>query len=477
MAKPTGFIEYDREPLSKRPKEERISDFDEIEQLLPYEKLEIQAARCMDCGIPHCHAFGCPLANRIPEWNDLVYRQKWQKALELLHSTNNLPEITGRICPATCEAACSLAIDESSVIIRSIELQLVERGWKAGWIKPELSNCKTDKKVAVVGSGPAGLAAAQQLIRNGHDVVVFEKSDKVGGIMRYGIPDFKLEKWVLDRRLEQMVAEGVVFESDVNVGEDVSFHYLRRFFDAILLATGSSVPRDLPIPGRKLKNIYFAMDFLVQQNKINAGIDFSENERISAKDKNVIVIGGGDTGSDCVGTCRRQGAANIVQIELLPKPPVARRPDNPWPTWPLILRTSSSHEEGCERLWSIMTKEFVSSSNSVEKIRFVKLEWSGPDMSGQSKFTEISDSEFELKADLVLLAMGFVGPQKEGLLSSIGAELDSRKNVRTDENYMTSVPGVFSAGDMHRGQSLIVWAISEGREAANGVNQYLKGCD
>ena len=477
MAKPTGFMDYRREALPKRPVKERVTDYREIEQLLPFDVLETQAARCMDCGIPHCHAFGCPLANRIPEWNDLVYNQKWQKALELLHATNNFPEVTGRICPAPCEAACSLALDNSSVSIRPIELQIIERGWKEGWITPEPAEVKTGKKVAVVGSGPAGMAAAQQLARKGHDVVVFEQSGRPGGIMRYGIPDFKLEKWVLDRRIKQMIAEGIVFETDVNVGTDVSFHFLKRSFDAILLATGSSVPRDLAVPGREYKNIHFAMDFLVQQNKVNDGEAVPDAERISAAGKEVIVIGGGDTGSDCVGTCRRQGAANIVQLELLPEPPVSRRPYNPWPTWPVILRTSSSHEEGCERLWSILTKECISSGTAVEKIKCVKLDWTGPDETGRSTFTEIPDSEFELKADLVLLAMGFTGPKKEGLVASIGAELDPRGNVKTDDSFMTSVPGVFSAGDMHRGQSLIVWAISEGRKAAQGIDNYLSPVD
>lgn len=371
MAKTTGFIEYQRCEPGKRDKAERIHDFLEFELPLPAEQLIQQAARCMDCGVPHCHAFGCPLLNRIPDWNEMVYRGKWRRALQLLHSTNNFPEFTGRICPAPCEAACTLMILQEPVTIRHIERQIVERGWQEGWITPQPSAIKTGKRVAVVGSGPAGLAAAQQLVRKGHEVIVFERDDRVGGILRYGIPDFKLEKGVIDRRLEQMKAEGVIFETNVNAGEDLSVRYMQRSFDAVVLTMGATTPRDLPIPGREWSGIHFAMDFLKGQNRQLKGVAEST---ICARDKRVVVLGGGDTGSDCVGTSIRQGARQVIQVELLPKPPQHRSVDNPWPTWPNILRTSSSQEEGCERWWSVATKEFVGENGRVAGLKVVDLQ-------------------------------------------------------------------------------------------------------
>lgn len=472
MAKQTGFLEYKREEPKKRPVAERIQDFRELEELLPPDRINQQAARCMDCGTPFCHAFGCPVANRIPDWNDMVYQERWEQALTLLHATDNFPEFTGRICPALCEAACTLAIQKEAVSIKHIELQIVERGWREGWIKPEPALYQTGKRVAVIGSGPAGLAAAQQLARNGHSVVVFEKADRIGGILRYGIPDFKLEKWVIDRRLEQLRQEGIIFETGVEAGVDLSIRYMQRTFDAIVIATGSSVPRDLKIPGRELKNIHFAMDFLTQQNRRLKGDKIDEQMPISAKDKRVLVIGGGDTGSDCVGTSRRQGARQIVQIELLPQPPVDRAPYNPWPTWPNIMRSSSSHEEGCERIWSVQTKEFVG-NEQVEKVKAVRLDWSLPDESGRRKFTEIPNSEFEIEADHVLLAMGFVHPEHGPLVKDAGLKLDDRGNIQVDKNQMTSVPGIFAAGDCVLGASLVVRALDQGRKVADGVEQFL----
>ena len=475
MVKPTGFLEYPQEKPPYRPVEERIHDYQEVEQFLPKDRLEIQAARCMDCGIPYCHVFGCPVVNRIPEWNDMVHRKQWRKALALLHATCNLPEITGRVCPAPCEAACTLSINLPPVTIRHIELQIVETGWQEGWIRPEPAPRKTGKKVGIIGSGPAGLAAAQQLARRGHEAVVFEKASRVGGLLRYGIPDFKLEKWVIDRRLEQMRAEGVVFETGVNAGTDISVKYLQRTFDAILIAAGAMEPRDLPVPGRDLPGIHFAMDFLTRQNmRISGEIPLSDEE-ITARDKHVVVIGGGDTGSDCVGTSRRQGAREITQLELLPMPPADRPVNNPWPTWPVIMRTSSSQEEGCTRLWSVSTKEFLGSRSGVEKLRCAKLEWSEPDENGRSTFREIPGSEFELRADLVLLAAGFVHLEHGPLVRDLGLETDARGNLVVDSGLMTTAPGVFAAGDAMVGASLVVRAIDLGRKAAAGVDRYLAG--
>ena len=473
MAKPTGFLEFDREDPPHRSVEDRVRDFHEIEDLLPENRLNRQAARCMDCGIPFCHAYGCPVKNRIPDWNDMVHRSQWRRALDLLHATCNLPEITGRVCPAPCETACTLAINLPAVTIRHIELQIVEHGWREGWIRPEKPDYRTGKRVAVIGSGPAGLPAAQQLARRGHDVVVFEKADRIGGLLRYGIPDFKLEKWVIDRRLEQMREEGVVFETGVNAGVDVSAGYLRRTFDAIVLATGATVARDLPIPGRELAGIHFAMDFLTGQNRANAGDLIPAGERISAAGKHVVVVGGGDTGSDCIGTSRRQGAASITQIELLPQPPENRAPRNPWPLWPVVLRTSSSQEEGCERLWSIQTKAFGGEGGKVRKLECVKLSWSEPDAAGRRTFREIPGSEFDLPAELVLLAMGFVHVEHGPLVRDLGVSTDPRGDLVVDGTLQTSVPGVFGAGDSVAGASLVVRAIDLGRRAAEGVDRYL----
>jgi len=474
MAKHTGFLEYSREDAPKRPVRERIRDFREFEQRLPQDHLIRQAARCMDCGVPSCHAFGCPTQNRIPDWNDLVYRNQWQLALEVLHSTDNFPEFTGRVCPAPCEAACTLAINQPAVSIRQIELAIVERGWREGWIKPEPATFRTGKKVAVIGSGPAGLAAAQNIARNGHEVVVFEKSDRIGGLLRYGIPDFKLEKKLIDQRMEQMRQEGVIFEAGVEAGVDISVRYLQRTFDAIVIAAGATIPRDLTVPGRELDGVHFAMSFLTQQNRKNAGDEIDPKTEITAKGKHVIVIGGGDTGSDCVGTSIRQGAEKVTQIELLPMPPTQRDAYNPWPTWPQVLRTSSSQEEGCDRQWSIMTKEFIG-GNHVKEIKAVRLEWSEPDSNGRRQFKEIRGSEFSLKADLVLLAMGFVHVEHGPLVKDFDLKTDDRGNIVTDSKLLTSEPGVFAAGDSTMGASLVVKAIHQGRKVAGGVDEYLEG--
>ncbi len=468
-----GFMKYARENPTKRSIIDRIQDFKEFEKFLSTGKLQEQTARCMDCGIPYCHIFGCPVKNRIPDWNDMVYRGQWRRALDLLHSTNNFPEITGRICPELCEAACTLSINQPAVTIRHIELQIVERGFEEGWILPEPAPYDTRKKIAVIGSGPAGLAAAQQLARLGHRVVVFEKANKIGGLLRYGIPDFKLEKWVIERRLEQMKKEGVTFENEVNVGTDISVHYLKRTFDATVITTGSTTPRDIDIPGRQLQGIHFAMDFLTQQNKRVAGEQVSGDEEISAHNKNVVVIGGGDTGSDCIGTARRQGAKKITQIEILPKPPIEREPYNPWPTWPNIMRTSSSHEEGCDRSWGILTKEFIGEKGHIKKLRCVKLEWSNPDNNGHRQFKEILCSEFKIETDLVLLATGFIHVEHGSLITENHLQLDNRSNIIVNSDYMTSEPGVFAAGDCVMGASLVAKAIYQGRQAAEGVNLYL----
>jgi NAD(P)H-dependent glutamate synthase small subunit len=473
MGNPVGFMLRAREDAAKRPVAERIRDFKEIEQRLSAEKLEMQASRCMDCGIPYCHAYGCPVKTLVPDWNEMVYRRQWRKALDLLHSANNLPEITGRICPALCEAACSLSINQPAVSIRQIELQIIERGWQEGWVRPEPASSRTGRKIAVIGSGPAGLSAAQQLARLGRQVVVFERDPAVGGVLRYGIPDFKLEKWVIDRRLEQLRAEGVVFETGVEAGVDISARYLRRSFDALVLTTGSRAPRDLKLPGRELGGIHFAMDFLSQQNRLNAGEIILPEDRISAKDRNVVVIGGGDTGADCIGTCRRQGAREVCQLEILPEPPAERTPRNPWPTWPLILRASTSHEEGCERLWSATAKEFTGNEGRVHKLRCVRVRWSAPDAAGQSQFSEVPGSEFDLKADLVLLATGFLHTEHGPLVRDLELRTDERGNIQVSNAFMTSARGVFAAGDSVLGASLVVRAIGLGRSAAEAVDAYL----
>lgn len=469
MAKPTGFLEYERKNPPKRSVQERIKDFKEIAQLMNEEQLHEQAARCMDCGIPTCHSFGCPLKNLIPDWNDLVYRGQWKKACDLLHSTNSLPEMTGRICPAPCEAACTLEIEGSPVSICHIELQIVEKGFKEGWIKPQPAKSKTGKKVAVVGSGPAGLSAAQQLARQGHDVTLFEKDDRIGGYLRYGIPDYKLDKAVIDRRMKQMEAEGVRFKTNAKVNAEE----LKKEFDAVLLTIGAGEPRDLKVPGRELKGVHLALEFLTQQNKLNAGDTIPADQLINAKGKHVVVVGGGDTGSDCIGTSIRQGAAKVTQIELLSQPPKSRNQNNPWPNWPNVLRTSTSHEEGCDRMWDINTKEIVGENGQAKVLKAVKLEWSFPE-NGRPTFKEIEGSEFDLKADLVFLAMGFVHVQQSGLVSDLKLETNPRGNIQVDGQYQTNVKGVFAAGDAEMGASLVVRAINRGREAAAYVHEYLK---
>ena len=428
----------------------------------------------MSCAVPFCMG-GCPLGNIIPDFNDLVYRGRWRDALEELHSTNNFPEFTGRICPAPCEGSCVLNINSDAVTIEYIEKAIADRGWREGWIVPEPPKFRSGKSVAVVGSGPAGLAAAMQLNRAGHSVTVFERDERVGGLLRLGIPEFKLEKNVVQRRVDQMTAEGVAFKTGVHVGKDIHADQLRESFDAICLTGGSTVARDLPIPGRELDGVHLAMEYLRQQNRVLDGQTFGSNERILAEGKRALVLGGGDTGSDCVGTAHRQGAEVVYQFELLPEPPAARRDDNPWPQWPMILRTSSSHEEGGVRDYNILTKRFSGRNGKVEKMHAVRLEWGAPDETGRPAMIEIPGSEFELEVDLVLLALGFLHPEKEGMLDQLGVELDPRGNVATAPNKMSSVPGVFAAGDMARGQSLVVWALAEGREAARGIDEYLMG--
>lgn len=474
MADPRGFLKYPRENAPRRPVAERVQDWIEVYADFPEERLKQQAARCMDCGIPFCHQ-GCPLGNIIPDWNDLVYRGRWKEALAELHATNNFPEFTGKLCPAPCESACVLGINQDPVTIKRVEETIALRGWDEGWIVPEPPLFRTGKRVAIVGSGPAGLAAAQQLNRAGHTVTVFERDDRIGGLLRYGIPDFKMEKRFLDRRLQQMEAEGVIFRPGVNVGVDLPAAELRASFDAIVLAGGCTVPRDLPVPGRELDGIHFAMEYLPQQNRRVAGIWPEDRPQITAKDKRVVILGGGDTGADCLGTAHRQGARSVHQFEILPRPPETRDETMPWPLYPMIFRTSSAHEEGGERDWCICTRAFSGSNGHVEKLHAVRVAWH-MDADGRRTMVEIPGSEFEMEVDLVLLALGFVYPQKEGLLADLGVELDARGNVKaTTDSYATSVPGVFACGDMRRGQSLIVWAIAEGREAAHYVDAYLMG--
>jgi glutamate synthase (NADPH) small chain len=466
MGKVSGFLEYTREVPDRRPVEERVNDWFEIYNPFPEEKIKLQGARCMDCGIPFCHT-GCPVSNIIPDWNDLVWRGRWREAIRVLHSTNNFPEFTGRICPAPCEAACVLGINEPAVTIKNIEKTIVDRAWEEGWIVPELAPYKTGKRVAVVGSGPAGLAAAQQLARAGHAVTVFEKSDRIGGLLRYGIPNFKMEKHLIDRRIEQMRAEGVEFVVNAHVGHSVPVKDLRRDFDAILLAGGAEHPRDLPVPGRELKGIHYAMEFLPQANKVCEG-DHVTNQ-ILATGKRVVIIGGGDTGADCLGTSHRQKAAHITQFELLPKPPDSRSPHTPWPLWPMQLRVESSHEEGGLRDWSVSTVRFSGDKDgNVSKLHAVRV-------SAPPKFEAMPGTEFEMDVDLVLLAMGFTGPVRGGLVEDLGVKLDIRGNVATNEHFMSSEKGVFAAGDTRRGQSLVVWAIAEGRKAARGIDEFLMG--
>jgi len=473
MGKITGFLEFPRELPAYAPVEERLKHFGEFTLELPEAKLREQGARCMDCGIPFCH-HGCPLHNLIPEWNDLVYRGRWKEAVARLHATNNLPEVTGRICPAPCEASCVINLEKTPVTIRNIEKVIAERGFSEGWIEPQPAAVKSGKRVAVVGSGPAGLAAAQQLARAGHTAILFEKADRIGGLLRYGIPDFKMEKQILDRRIAQMVAEGVEIRPGVDVGVDLPPAELTRDFDAVLLAGGAGKPRDLPVPGRELGGVHFALEYLIQQNRRVAGDAIPEGERIDAKGKRVVVIGGGDTGSDCVGTANRQGAAEVHQFELLPQPPDEPAPGT-WPNWPMVLRTSTSHDEGCSRQWSVATQQFTGTDGRVTHLHGVRLAWSDPDDNGRRQMVEVADSEFTMDVDLVLLAMGFLRPVHAGLIDGLGVALDGRGNVQVDEHYRTSVDNVFAAGDMHRGASLVVWAIAEGRQAAAAIDRYLRG--
>ncbi len=477
MANPTGFLEVERRDRAYEKADARKKTWREFVKPLPYAELTRQASRCMDCGIPFCHN-GCPVNNLIPDWNNLVHREQWRTALETLHSTNNFPEFTGRLCPAPCEASCTLNIDDNPVTIKTIECQIVDRGWEEGWIHAQEPKAKTGKNVAVIGSGPAGLACAQQLARAGHSVTVYEKSDRVGGLLRYGIPDFKMEKQLIDRRMRQMEAEGVSFRTGVEVGAAIPVSMLLADFDAIVIAAGAEKPRDLEVAGRELSGIHFAMEFLTQQNKRVAGDDeriAAPQGTISAKDKHVIVIGGGDTGSDCIGTSARQGAASIVQLEILEKPPVKEDKALVWPDWPLKLRTSSSQEEGCDRDWSVLTKRAVGANGKIEALECVRVEWKkGAD--GRMQMQEVAGSEFQLKADLVLLAMGFTGPRIEGAVEQAEVERDARGNVKADTNlYQTNRKGIFACGDARRGQSLIVWAIREGRQCARAVDQHLMG--
>jgi glutamate synthase (NADPH/NADH) small chain len=473
MGKVTGFIEIQRKKHPARPVAERVRDWNEV--YVPYAEpvIKEQAARCMDCGIPFCHQ-GCPLGNLIPDWNDLVYRDRWKAAIDRLHATNNFPEFTGRLCPAPCEGSCVLGINNDPVTIKSVEVTIIDRAWQEGWVAPMLPETRTGRTVAVVGSGPAGLAVAAQLNRAGHTVTVFERDDRIGGLLRYGIPEFKMEKRVLDRRLNLLAAEGVVFRTNANIGVNVPVEELRAQFDAIVLTGGATRPRDLAVPGRELKGIHFAMDYLTLQNRRNEGDAIPDDQFISAQGKHVIIIGGGDTGADCLGTAHRQGAASVHQLELLSRPPDDRLPNNPWPTWPNIFRVSSAHEEGGERLYSISTERFSGDADgNVTTLHARQVELVQKD--GRTEFVPVPGSEFELKADLVLLAMGFTGPETNGMLQRLGVKLTERGNVWRDERWMTSVPGVFTAGDMQRGQSLIVWAIAEGRSCASAVDEYLMG--
>jgi glutamate synthase (NADPH) small chain len=472
MGKITGFVEFKRAKQPYRPVAERVHDWKQVMRAYPEAELQKQGARCMDCGIPFCHQ-GCPLGNVIPDWNDLVFRGRWEEAIDRLHETNNFPEFTGTLCPAPCEGSCVLGINDDPVTIRAIELAIAERAWQIGKATPLPPKVETGKKVAIVGSGPAGLACAQQLRRAGHKVTVFERDDRIGGLLRYGIPEFKMEKKVLDRRLGQLCAEGVTFRPNAHIGVDVPAAELRSNFDAIVLAGGACEPRDLKVPGRDLKGVHFAMEFLPQQNRICEGDEVPADQRIDANGKHVIIIGGGDTGADCLGTVNRQGAASVHQLEIMPRPPDERAPNNPWPQWPTIYRVASAHEEGVERVYSVSTKCFIGVEGRVAALELTKVEASLEN--GRLVFKEIAGSEFTLPADLVLLAMGFVGPQKPGMLEQLGVKINERGNVWRDENWMTSVPGVFTAGDMQRGQSLIVSAIAEGRSAARGVDRYLMG--
>ena len=474
MGKPTGFMEIARRDRSYAPTSERLRHYNEFTIPMSEPEAKQQGARCMDCGIPYCHN-GCPVNNIIPEWNDLVYQGEWHEALRILHSTNNFPEFTGRICPAPCEASCTLNITDQPVTIKTIEVSIIEKGWSEGWIVPRIAKHRTGKTIAVVGSGPAGMACSQQLARAGHNVVLYEKNARIGGLMRYGIPDFKLEKRFIDRRMAQMRAEGVEFRPNSNIGVTIPIDEIREKFDAVVLTGGAEQPRDMPVPGRELDGVHFAMEFLTQQNRRLAGETLGGKPEISATGKHVVVIGGGDTGSDCVGTSNRQHAASVTQLEIMPKPPEREDKALTWPDWPMKLRTSTSHDEGCVRDWSVLTKRVRGAEGKVEALELVRVSWD-KGAAGAMTMNEIPDSSFEIKADLVLLAMGFLHPTKAGLLENLGVSLDDRGNVAADTvDYQTSIEGVFAAGDMRRGQSLVVWAIREGRQCARAVDQALMG--
>ncbi|MCP5424919.1 MAG: glutamate synthase subunit beta [Gammaproteobacteria bacterium] len=474
MGKPTGFLEIPRQDRGYAPVAERVRHFQEFMTSLPESEVRRQGSRCMDCGIPFCHQ-GCPVNNIIPDWNDLVYRGDWRQALEILHSTNNFPEFTGRVCPAPCEASCTLNLSDSPVTIKTIECAIIDKGWEMGWVQPQIAEHRTGKRVAVIGSGPAGMACAQQLARAGHGVVVYDKHPRIGGLLAYGIPDFKLGNYLIDRRIAQMLAEGVEFRPNSHVGRHVPVGKLLDEFDALVLACGAEQPRDLPIAGRDLYGIHFAMDYLIQQNQRDEGRTIPKADEITARDKDVVVIGGGDTGSDCIGTAVRQGARSVMQLEIMPKPPVQEDKLLTWPRWPMKLRTSTSHQEGCDRDWEVGSKAFLGENGWVTAVQAVRMQWQKqPD--GRQAMQEVIGSEFAIKAELVLLAMGFTQPVHEGLLAELGTAYDERGNVRANnDNYQTSINRVFAAGDVRSGQSLVVWAIREGRQCARAVDEYLLG--
>ncbi len=474
MGKPTGFLDYERKEPGYRSKKERLQDYKAVELQADDKETIIQSARCMDCGIPYCHAYGCPVANVIPEFNDLIYRNNWQGALDILLSTNNFPEFTGRVCPAPCEAACVAGINQEPITIRQIELALIEKGFKEGYLKPQPPETYSQAQVAVIGAGPAGLAVADSLNKAGYRVTIFDEASEPGGMLRYGIPDFKLEKWVVERRVQMMQAEGIVFETGVKVGVDISFRYLKSRYAAICLACGARGPRDLPIPGRDYTGIYFAMDYLTQQNKRLAGESLRPSTEITAANKAVVIIGGGDTGSDCLGTALRQGARQVTQLEILPEPPTERDSSTPWPMWPLMLRDTHAHKEGGSRRWAVTAKAFIGENRVLKRVACIEMEWQPtPDGKGHMPI-EKPCTEFDIEADLVILAMGFIGPGPSKLVDEIGLELDNYKNVKVDHTQMTNVPGIFVAGDMTTGQSLVVRAIANGRKASEGIQSYLE---
>ncbi|MBF0478263.1 MAG: glutamate synthase subunit beta [Candidatus Omnitrophica bacterium] len=475
MGEVKGFMIHDRQEFKKLPVPERVKNYNEFVIPLSDQELKDQGARCMDCGVPFCHS-GCPIGNIIPDWNDLIYRNRWQEAYDRLMKTNNFPEFTGRICPAPCENACVLGFNYPSVTIKNIEVMIIERAYQEGWVKPLPPKTRTGKKIAVVGSGPSGLSCADQLNKFGHQVTVYEKNEYLGGLLRLGIPDFKLSKKVVERRLHRMEKEGVSFKTGIQVGVKLSLKELKQKYDAVVLCGGAEIPRELDVPGRNLKGVYQAMEYLTQQNRVNAGVKIAPDLRINAQGKKVVVLGGGDTGSDCVGTANRQGAQSVKQLELMPRPPKERIATNPWPQWALIERSSTSHEEGVERDYSILTKNLTGNSEgSLKKLEAIRVDFSTKDpKTGRPVMKEIPGSEFDMECDLVFLAMGFLGPRKEGMIQDGGLALDERGNVKTSVNYMTSEEGIFAAGDMRRGQSLVVWAIQEGRSAAEGVNGWLK---